>query len=449
MSVFDQRDQSFHFHEGPIFTNILLADEINRASPRTQSALLEAMAEGQVTVDGTRYLLESLFFVMATQNPVEFRGTYPLPEAQMDRFALRFGLGYVAPDDEVAILSAQERRHPLDDARRRVSTRRRASRCAAAVSEVRISDELKRYIVDVVARHAPGRGRAARREPARLARAHEGGAGAGAARRRRPSSRPSTCIEIAVPVIAHRMVIDPAGPLLGGDRATDRRGHPQDTAGAGLRPAARPSRTRRLLYRSFRLVHAVDEWIARRFTVAGRLVLGGFARGGHRRHRHQPHRRLPGLRVPRRGARRRARREQHVPGALRGGATAAALRHRGRAPALPRSLSTTARPRCSPASSCASASPIRARRSRSSPRRASPARSARNWFDRKVGYPRWVWLIKQRRGADDRRAAAAGDRAARPRRAVARHRAARRGRLRFAARRRRARPIRSDCSRRA
>src|SRR5215831_14587712 len=106
VSVFNQRDQQFHFHEGPIFTNILLADEINRASPRTQSALLEAMGENQVSVDGTRRDLEDLFFVIATQNPVEFRGTYPLPEAQMDRFAMQFALGYVEPADEVAILIA-------------------------------------------------------------------------------------------------------------------------------------------------------------------------------------------------------------------------------------------------------------------------------------------------------------------------------------------------------
>src|SRR5213594_4046729 len=115
VSIFNQRDQLFHFHEGPIFTNILLADEINRASPRTQSALLEAMGESQVSVDGERRDLSSLFFVIATQNPVEFRGTYPLPEAQMDRFAMQVCLGYVAPEEEVAILSAQEQHHPLDD----------------------------------------------------------------------------------------------------------------------------------------------------------------------------------------------------------------------------------------------------------------------------------------------------------------------------------------------
>src|SRR5678809_464619 len=121
VSVFSQRDQQFRFHEGPVFTNILLADEINRASPRTQSALLEAMGESQVSVDGVRRDLAKLFFVIATQNPVEFRGTYPLPEAQMDRFAVRLALGYVSAEEEVDILNAQALEHPLDRIGARVS----------------------------------------------------------------------------------------------------------------------------------------------------------------------------------------------------------------------------------------------------------------------------------------------------------------------------------------
>jgi MoxR-like ATPase len=113
VSVLDSRTSSFEFHRGPIFSDILLADEVNRASPRTQSALLEAMAEKQVTVEGTRYDLGELFFVIATQNPVELRGTYPLPEAQMDRFAYQCSLGYVTVEQEMAILNAQEKAHPL------------------------------------------------------------------------------------------------------------------------------------------------------------------------------------------------------------------------------------------------------------------------------------------------------------------------------------------------
>ncbi|MDX1528932.1 MAG: AAA family ATPase, partial [Gammaproteobacteria bacterium] len=101
VSIYNQKAQAFEFHPGPVFTNILLADEINRASPRTQSALLEAMAEGQVSLDRVRRPLDEHFFVIATQNPIEFQGTYPLPEAQMDRFALRFSLGYVPAEEEV------------------------------------------------------------------------------------------------------------------------------------------------------------------------------------------------------------------------------------------------------------------------------------------------------------------------------------------------------------
>src|SRR5690348_5396414 len=108
VSVFNPKEQVFEFYPGPIFTQILLADEINRASPRTQSALLEVMAEGQVSVEGKTSKMDDLFFVIATQNPVEFRGTYQLPEAQMDRFAVCLSLGYVSLEDEIAIVSAHE-----------------------------------------------------------------------------------------------------------------------------------------------------------------------------------------------------------------------------------------------------------------------------------------------------------------------------------------------------
>src|SRR5664280_3332445 len=148
VSVFNQQDQLFHFHDGPIFTDILLADEINRASPRTQSALLEAMGESQVSVDGERWDLAGLFFVIATQNPVEFRGTYPLPEAQMDRFAMQFALGYVQSAEEIAILTAQEHNHPLSELKPCASLADVLG-LKRAVEEVRISAELKRYAVAV------------------------------------------------------------------------------------------------------------------------------------------------------------------------------------------------------------------------------------------------------------------------------------------------------------
>lgn len=150
ISIYDQGQQNFQFRPGPIFTQILLADEINRASPRTQSALLEAMAEDQVSVEGDRMAMDELFFVIATQNPVEFHGTYPLPEAQMDRFAMCFQLGYVSREDELAILNAQQFSHPINDLKACTSLEDvRAVRRAA--SETRISDELKGYIIDLVA----------------------------------------------------------------------------------------------------------------------------------------------------------------------------------------------------------------------------------------------------------------------------------------------------------
>jgi MoxR-like ATPase len=113
--VLNPGDGSFAFHRGPVFTNVLLADEINRASPRTQSALLEAMAEAQATVDGVTHPLPSPFFVIATQNPVDYQGTYPLPEAQLDRFLLRIGVGYPSAVDELAMLYSRQRENPLDD----------------------------------------------------------------------------------------------------------------------------------------------------------------------------------------------------------------------------------------------------------------------------------------------------------------------------------------------
>ena len=149
VSIFDQRDHDFHFHEGPVFTNILLADEINRASPRTQSALLEAMGEAQVSVDGVLRPLDDLFFVIATQNPIEFHGTYPLPEAQMDRFSMRFELGYVDQEQEVSILSEQNKSHPIESLSSCVS-KDDVILTKKHCSDIRISDELKNYIVELV-----------------------------------------------------------------------------------------------------------------------------------------------------------------------------------------------------------------------------------------------------------------------------------------------------------
>jgi MoxR-like ATPase len=213
VSVFSQRDQQFHFHEGPVFTNILLADEINRASPRTQSALLEAMGEAQVSVEGERRNLAELFFVIATQNPVEFRGTYPLPEAQMDRFAMQFTLGYVSAAEEVAILSAQEHNHPLDELRP-AATLADVLALKRAIENVRISNELKRYAVDLVAatRNVSGvqlgaspRASIALMKIAQALALFDGF----------DFVTPEQIQALAVPVIAHRLVLEPQARFSG------------------------------------------------------------------------------------------------------------------------------------------------------------------------------------------------------------------------------------------
>jgi MoxR-like ATPase len=213
VSIFNQRDQQFHFHEGPVFTNILLADEINRASPRTQSALLEAMGEGQVSVEGVRRNLSELFFVIATENPVEFRGTYPLPEAQMDRFAMQFKLGYVAPEDEAAILTAQQHNHPLDELKP-AATLADVIALKRAVENIRISDELKRYIVDLVSatRTAPSvqlgaspRASIALMKTVQAMALFDG----------HDFVTPEQIQKLAVPVIAHRVVLEPQARFSG------------------------------------------------------------------------------------------------------------------------------------------------------------------------------------------------------------------------------------------
>ncbi len=207
VSIYNQREQQFQFHEGPVFTNILLADEINRASPRTQSALLEAMGEGQVTVEGERRALPDLFFVIATQNPVEFRGTYPLPEAQMDRFGMEFTLGYVTENEEVSILSARQTVNPLDSLKP-CSTLQEIVALRAAAADVRVSEELKHYIVALVAGTrtfagvnlgASPRASLALMKAAQAAALHDGLA----------FVTPDLIRELAPTVIAHRLALDP------------------------------------------------------------------------------------------------------------------------------------------------------------------------------------------------------------------------------------------------
>ena len=213
VSVYDQERRAFRFHEGPVFTNILLADEINRASPRTQSALLEVMAEAQVSVDGRRLALPDLFFTIATQNPVETSGTYALPEAQMDRFALRFSLGYVSLEEEMGILEAQRGSHPLEGVRPVVGMEE-VARLKAGVREVAVTEEIRRYIVSLAraTRKAPGvklgaspRASLALMKTSQALALYDG----------LPFVTPDHVQELAVSVIAHRLMIDPQARFSG------------------------------------------------------------------------------------------------------------------------------------------------------------------------------------------------------------------------------------------
>jgi len=149
LSIYDRKSENFIFKEGPLFTNILLADEINRATPRTQSALLEAMAERQVTVDGITRKLSNNFFVIATQNPIEYEGTFPLPEAQLDRFMARVSLGYPDKESEMEVLESQIFIHPIERLEP-VGSAEEFTKEKENVRHVKVSNEVKEYIVNIV-----------------------------------------------------------------------------------------------------------------------------------------------------------------------------------------------------------------------------------------------------------------------------------------------------------
>jgi MoxR-like ATPase len=204
VSVFHQETRDFEFKPGAIFANIVVGDEINRASPKTQSALLECMEEGQVTVDGTTYGLESPFMVIATQNPIEMEGTYPLPEAQRDRFMARVSMGYPSPAAELDMLDSHTARSPLDDLRA-VATADDVRRLTASVRGVYLSPLVKQYAVDLATatRRSPElRLGASPRATLQLLRA----ARAQAALSGRDHVLPDDLQELAVALLAHRLL---------------------------------------------------------------------------------------------------------------------------------------------------------------------------------------------------------------------------------------------------
>jgi MoxR-like ATPase len=205
VSIYDQKKGVFEFRSGPIFSQVVLVDEINRATPKTQAALLEAMEERQVTVDGKTYPLPRPFMVLATQNPIEYEGTFPLPEAQLDRFLLRVRLGYPNTADEIEILDRQQLHHPIDSLKHVIE----ANELLGVMEEVKkvfVSISIKRYLVDLINRTrqntdlylgASPRGRLALYRTGQVTAAMAG----------RDYVLPDDIKKLAVPVLAHRVIV--------------------------------------------------------------------------------------------------------------------------------------------------------------------------------------------------------------------------------------------------
>ena len=210
--LFDQRQARFEFRPGPIFCNLLLADEINRATPKTQAALLEAMQEAQVTVEGESFRLEPPFLVIATQNPIELEGTYPLPEAQLDRFLVRVAVGYPSPEEERRILERRRHRRQDEVALPAVVSRAELLEMQQALEDVFVADAVTQYVVDLAqatrADHRVALGASPRGALALLKLAR-----AAAVLRGRDFVTPDDVAELAVPVLAHRLIVSPEAEL--------------------------------------------------------------------------------------------------------------------------------------------------------------------------------------------------------------------------------------------
>lgn len=211
VSIFNQVTREFEFRPGPVMAQIVLADEINRATPKTQSALLEAMEERQVTVDGITHILKRPFLVLGTQNPIEFEGTFPLPEAQLDRFLIRIRIGYPSVQDEIKILALQQLAHPIDSLMKVVEVDELIA-IQEAVKSIYVSEAVKRYIVELT--------RATRENSeVYLGASPRGSLGlfragqALAALRGRNFVLPDDIKHLAEPILAHRMVLQPASRL--------------------------------------------------------------------------------------------------------------------------------------------------------------------------------------------------------------------------------------------
>jgi MoxR-like ATPase len=211
VSVFNQKTREFEFRPGPVMAQIVLTDEINRATPKTQSALLEAMQEQQVTVDGVTYPIPEPFLVLATQNPIEYEGTFPLPEAQLDRFMMRISLGYPSPEDEITILDSQQYVHPVETLEQVIGVRQLLD-VQEKVKEVYVDSLVKEYIVSLVeaTRHHPDiylgaspRGSLALYKTGRARAAILG----------RDYVIPDDVKALAMPTLAHRLIVSPSARI--------------------------------------------------------------------------------------------------------------------------------------------------------------------------------------------------------------------------------------------
>jgi MoxR-like ATPase len=210
-SIFDQKANEFVFRPGPVFTQILLADEINRATPRSQAALLEAMADARVTVDGVTHSLEQPFLVIATQNPIDQEGTFPLPEAQLDRFLMKFQLGYPTMEEELKMLQMLEKQHPVDSLEA-VVTAAELKGCQEAIKGVYVDPKVRAYLMQIVQetrQHEDLLLGASPRASIALFRCGQ----AMAALRGRDFVLPDDIKKIVAPVLAHRLVLKPESRL--------------------------------------------------------------------------------------------------------------------------------------------------------------------------------------------------------------------------------------------
>jgi MoxR-like ATPase len=213
VNVFNQRSNEFEFRSGPVFANVLLVDEINRASPKTQSALLEAMQEAQVTIDGATYPLELPFLVLATQNPIEYEGTYPLPEAQLDRFTARLSLGYPPPTEEAKMLAEQTTDPPLERLAA-VAAREEVLTAIDAARSVFVEESIGHYVVELL-RHTRESPRLALGASPRSGIALLRMAKARAIARDRDYVIPEDVQAVAVSVLAHRVIVAPEARAAG------------------------------------------------------------------------------------------------------------------------------------------------------------------------------------------------------------------------------------------